>query len=90
MRTGADGVGADVRVCAAVRGLGGGAGRGLTTGVHGRYCRATKWDGAQKAIRRLEETLLWRREFGVYDERTSAAHVEPEVRVCARARAVRC
>ncbi|KIP08246.1 hypothetical protein PHLGIDRAFT_23659 [Phlebiopsis gigantea 11061_1 CR5-6] len=43
-----------------------------------RYCRATKWDGAQKAIRRLEETLLWRREFGVYDERTSAAHVEPE------------
>ena len=45
-----------------------------------RYCRATKWDGAQKAIRRLEETLLWRREFGFFDERTSAGHVEPEVR----------
>lgn len=45
-----------------------------------RYLRATKWHGSQAAIKRLEETLLWRREFGLYDERCSAKNIEPEVR----------
>lgn len=44
--------------------------------------RATKFAGAKAAIKRLEETLIWRREYGVYDLIT-ADHVEPEVRpVC--------
>ncbi|CCL98782.1 uncharacterized protein FIBRA_00787 [Fibroporia radiculosa] len=42
-----------------------------------RYLRATKWAGAKTAITRLEDTLRWRREFGVYDLITPA-HVEPE------------
>ncbi|KAI0951026.1 hypothetical protein AcW1_008179 [Taiwanofungus camphoratus] len=42
-----------------------------------RYLRATKWAGARAAIKRLEETLVWRREFGLYDLLT-ASHVEPE------------
>ncbi|KAG8772067.1 hypothetical protein FRC16_005745 [Serendipita sp. 398] len=41
-----------------------------------RYLRATKWD-VPSAIRRLETTLLWRREFGFYTFVT-AEHVEPE------------
>lgn len=40
--------------------------------------RATKWKSADDAIHRLEETLKWRREFGIYDLIT-AEHVEPEV-----------
>lgn len=48
-----------------------------------RYLRAIKWESAQKAIKRLEETLLWRREFGLYDERFTPEHVEPEVGVYA-------
>lgn len=44
-----------------------------------RYMRATKWSGAKNAIKRLEETLLWRREFGLYDdERVTAENIEPE------------
>ncbi|PCH42236.1 CRAL/TRIO domain-containing protein [Wolfiporia cocos MD-104 SS10] len=42
-----------------------------------RYMRATKWAGAKAAIKRLEETLIWRREFGLYDLLTPE-HVEPE------------
>ncbi|KAH7926357.1 CRAL/TRIO domain-containing protein [Leucogyrophana mollusca] len=41
-----------------------------------RYLRATKWD-ANEAIKRLEGTLQWRREFGLYDLVT-AELVEPE------------
>ncbi|KAI8982724.1 CRAL/TRIO domain-containing protein [Trametes punicea] len=43
-----------------------------------RYLRAVKWASAQAAIKRLEDTLKWRREFGLYD-RITAAYVEPEV-----------
>ncbi|GJE99914.1 CRAL/TRIO domain-containing protein [Phanerochaete sordida] len=43
-----------------------------------RYCRATKWGTAQQTVKRLEETLQWRREFGLYDERFTPEHVEPE------------
>ncbi|EKM58413.1 uncharacterized protein PHACADRAFT_252713 [Phanerochaete carnosa HHB-10118-sp] len=43
-----------------------------------RYCRATRWESAKQAIKRLEETLQWRREFGLYDERFTPEHVEPE------------
>ncbi|KAI0331836.1 CRAL/TRIO domain-containing protein [Cubamyces sp. BRFM 1775] len=42
-----------------------------------RFLRAVKWASAQAAIKRLEETLKWRREYGVYDVIT-ASHVEPE------------
>ncbi|KZT07736.1 CRAL/TRIO domain-containing protein [Laetiporus sulphureus 93-53] len=42
-----------------------------------RYLRATKWSSTKAAIKRLEETLVWRREYGVYDLIT-AEHVEPE------------
>ncbi|KAI0264451.1 CRAL-TRIO domain-containing protein [Gloeopeniophorella convolvens] len=41
-----------------------------------RYLRATKWHSAKTAIERLEGTLKWRREFGIYE--ISAEHVEPE------------
>ncbi|KAH9015191.1 CRAL/TRIO domain-containing protein [Lactarius hengduanensis] len=41
-----------------------------------RYLRATKWSSAKAAIERLEGTLKWRREFGIYD--LSADLVEPE------------
>ncbi|KAL0954980.1 hypothetical protein HGRIS_003910 [Hohenbuehelia grisea] len=41
-----------------------------------RYLRATKWV-VDKAIERLNVTLKWRREFGLYDHVT-ASHVEPE------------
>ncbi|KAG7089517.1 hypothetical protein E1B28_011193 [Marasmius oreades] len=41
-----------------------------------RYLRATKWKVSQ-AIQRLESTLKWRREYGLYNHIT-AAHVEPE------------
>jgi len=41
-----------------------------------RYLRATKWTTAKAAIERLEGTLKWRREFGIYD--LSADLVEPE------------
>ncbi|KAJ7030401.1 CRAL TRIO domain-containing protein [Mycena alexandri] len=41
-----------------------------------RYLRASKWK-VDAAIHRLEETLKWRREYGVYDTIT-AEHVEPE------------
>ncbi|KAF8575184.1 CRAL/TRIO domain-containing protein [Ramaria rubella] len=40
-----------------------------------RYLRASKWD-VQTTIQRLEDTLRWRREFGVED--LAAEHVEPE------------
>lgn len=43
-----------------------------------RYLRATKWASAKVAIERLEGTLKWRREYGIYDELT-AELVEPEV-----------
>ncbi|KAF9496708.1 CRAL/TRIO domain-containing protein [Pleurotus eryngii] len=42
-----------------------------------RFLRAVKWATAEKAIERLEETLKWRREFGLYDLVT-ADLVEPE------------
>ncbi|KAF8150003.1 CRAL/TRIO domain-containing protein [Crassisporium funariophilum] len=41
-----------------------------------RYLRASKWKVAT-AITRLESTLKWRREYGIY-ELVNAAHVEPE------------
>ncbi|KIK62976.1 hypothetical protein GYMLUDRAFT_41278 [Collybiopsis luxurians FD-317 M1] len=41
-----------------------------------RYLRATKWK-LNDAIKRLESTLKWRREFGLYTHVT-AEHVEPE------------
>ncbi|KAG0695606.1 CRAL TRIO domain-containing protein [Suillus ampliporus] len=41
-----------------------------------RYLRATKWD-AKEAIKRLEDTLKWRRDFGVYSKITPEL-VEPE------------
>jgi hypothetical protein len=41
-----------------------------------RYLRATKWL-EKTAIQRLEETLKWRREFGLYDLIT-ADYIEPE------------
>jgi hypothetical protein len=43
-----------------------------------RYLRATNWD-TDAAIKRLEETLKWRREFGIYDKITPE-YIEPEVR----------
>jgi len=43
-----------------------------------RYLRATKWD-VDKAIVRLEITLKWRREYGVYTH--TPEYLEPEVRV---------
>lgn len=42
-----------------------------------RYLRASKWN-LDNANQRLEDTLKWRREFGLYDK-VNAAHVEPEV-----------
>ncbi|KAK7690593.1 hypothetical protein QCA50_005692 [Cerrena zonata] len=42
-----------------------------------RYLRATKWAGSDAAIKRIEGTLRWRREFGFYDKLT-AEYVEPE------------
>ncbi|KAH8100892.1 CRAL TRIO domain-containing protein [Cristinia sonorae] len=42
-----------------------------------RFLRAVKWSSADAAIKRLESTLKWRREFGWYDKIT-AEHVEPE------------
>ncbi|PVF97232.1 CRAL/TRIO domain-containing protein [Serendipita vermifera] len=48
----------------------------LTSDCILRYLRATKWQPAE-AIKRLEETLKWRREFGIYD-RISSDHVKPE------------
>ncbi|CAG7849096.1 CRAL-TRIO domain-containing protein C23B6.04c [Serendipita indica DSM 11827] len=41
-----------------------------------RYLRATKWD-VNAAIERIESTLKWRREFGLYDK-LDAELVEPE------------
>jgi hypothetical protein len=43
-----------------------------------RYLRATKWKSSEAAIERLEATLVWRREYGIYDTVTDE-HVEPEV-----------
>jgi hypothetical protein len=45
-----------------------------------RYLRATKWKSTAAAIQRIEATLKWRREYGIYDL-VSASHVEPEVSV---------
>lgn len=42
-----------------------------------RYLRASKWN-LQSSIKRLEETLQWRREYGLY-ELITPEHVEPEV-----------
>ncbi|KAG6842317.1 hypothetical protein C0991_010605 [Blastosporella zonata] len=42
-----------------------------------RYLRAVKWKSAAAAILRLEATLKWRREYGLYDV-VLASHVEPE------------
>ena len=44
-----------------------------------RYLRATKWVSSDAAIKRIEETLRWRREFGFYDK-LNKEYVEPEVR----------
>lgn len=41
-----------------------------------RYLRATKWHQIQSE-KRLIDTLLWRRKFGVYDKLT-ADHISPE------------
>lgn len=45
-----------------------------------RFLRAVKWASAQAATKRLEETLKWRREYGLY-ELITASYVEPEVSV---------
>ncbi|KAL1940230.1 hypothetical protein VTO73DRAFT_9182 [Trametes versicolor] len=42
-----------------------------------RFLRAVKWTSAQAATKRLEETLKWRREYGLY-ELITASYVEPE------------
>ncbi|KAL7278961.1 hypothetical protein ACG7TL_006793 [Trametes sanguinea] len=42
-----------------------------------RFIRAVKWASARAAIKRLEDTLKWRREYGLYDLIT-ASYVEPE------------
>ncbi|KAG6813394.1 hypothetical protein H0H92_011371 [Tricholoma furcatifolium] len=42
-----------------------------------RYLRAVKWKTSAAAIQRLEATLRWRREYGIYDV-VNASHVEPE------------
>ena len=53
--------------------------RGTDVSCHpSRYLRATKWD-VEKAIGRLESTLKWRREFGVYTH--TPEYLEPEVHV---------
>lgn len=44
-----------------------------------RYLRAVKWKTSSAAIERLEATLKWRREYGLYDL-VKASHVEPEVK----------
>jgi hypothetical protein len=41
-----------------------------------RYLRATKWNVAE-AKRRLEGTIIWRREYGT--DTLTAEHIEPEV-----------
>ncbi|KAG2131312.1 CRAL TRIO domain-containing protein [Suillus clintonianus] len=41
-----------------------------------RYLRATNWN-PNTAIKRLEDTLKWRREFGIYDKITPE-YLEPE------------
>ena len=41
-----------------------------------RYLRATKWQ-EKEALKRLQETLAWRREYGVETELT-AEHISPE------------
>ncbi|KAJ7126916.1 CRAL/TRIO domain-containing protein [Mycena epipterygia] len=41
-----------------------------------RYLRASKWQ-VQVGIKRIEDTIKWRREYGIYDAVT-AEHVEPE------------
>lgn len=51
---------------------------GSTSLPYLRYLRATKWKTPEAAIERLEATLKWRREYGLYDVVTDA-HVEPEV-----------
>ncbi|KAG1805983.1 CRAL TRIO domain-containing protein [Suillus subaureus] len=43
-----------------------------------RYLRATNWN-TDVAIKRLEDTLKWRREFGIYDKIT-AEYIEPEAK----------
>ena len=45
-----------------------------------RYLRASKWK-PDTAINRIENTLTWRREYGLYDI-LNANLVEPEVRCC--------
>ncbi|KAL4247612.1 CRAL-TRIO lipid binding domain superfamily protein [Abortiporus biennis] len=42
-----------------------------------RFLRAVKWSSAEAAIKRIEGTLRWRREFGLYNLVTPA-YVEPE------------
>ncbi|KAJ7274324.1 CRAL/TRIO domain-containing protein [Mycena haematopus] len=41
-----------------------------------RYLRATKYKRVEDAIQRVEATLKWRREYGMYE--TTAEQVEPE------------
>jgi len=41
-----------------------------------RFLRAVKWSSASAATKRLEETLTWRREYGLYNLITTS-HVEP-------------
>ncbi|EIW83953.1 CRAL TRIO domain-containing protein [Coniophora puteana RWD-64-598 SS2] len=42
-----------------------------------RYLRAVKWNSAEEAIQRLETTLKWRRDYGLYDTITPDS-VQPE------------
>jgi hypothetical protein len=43
-----------------------------------RYLRAVKWVSSDEAIKRLEGTLKWRREFEIYE--MSADDIKEEVR----------
>ena len=50
----------------------------LVINLFPRYLRASKWK-VVTAINRIENTLSWRREYGLYDI-LDAKLVEPEVR----------
>ena len=44
--------------------------------LRNRFSRAVKWSSAKDAIERVEDTLKWRREFGVWDLSADELKVE--------------